>query len=100
MFFHPNPQPNDFAPVAQNYMFCSLTLRRRDAVVSLPKDQATKQWEEISIGAAERRGRHQRSDDTALCHLLWPLALCFVTLGGSVSSFAIFCFHICALGSS
>ena len=34
-----------------------------------------KQRGEISIDAAEHRGRHQRSDDTALYHLFWSFVL-------------------------
>ena len=67
---------NGFAPVAQNYSFCSLRSRRRGTAMSLPKGKKTKQLGGISSGAAERRGRHQRSNDIALCHLFWPFVFC------------------------
>ena len=43
--------------------------------------ELTKMWRNksgggrIFIDVAEHRGRHQRSNNTVLCHLLWPLVL-------------------------
>ena len=62
--------------VASNHSFCSWSLRTRGAAVA-PHQKARKQNNGggLTIGDAERRGAHQRRDDTALWHSLMPFVL-------------------------
>ena len=62
-------------PCRTELNYFSWSPRRRGVAVISPKGKETIQQGGISSGAAEHRGRHQRSDDAALWYSFWPLVL-------------------------
>ena len=79
--FIENPNPTSVPFACESLCFCHaelifLLLETQEirCSVSSPKAKETKQREgQIFIVAMDCRDRHQLSDNTALCQLLWPL---------------------------